>query len=76
MDVSRRWLVALLALAAALATLTSCVRVHVHERETLAAPAMRAPTWPTLERADEHTFAVREGTGGATSAGAGGCGCN
>jgi hypothetical protein len=56
--------------------LNACVRVRAHERETLASPAMRAPAWPTVDRADEHTFAIREGTGGATSAGAGGCGCN
>jgi hypothetical protein len=32
--------------------------------------------WPSLDRADQHVFAVREGTEGATVEGGGGCGCN
>lgn len=63
------------ALACALA-LAGCVRVRPHQRQRLADPAMAAPTWPTLERADEHTREVSEGSGGATGAGGGGCGCN
>jgi len=64
----------LLLLVTALAA--GCVTVHPHERQRLAEPGLRDPTWPSLERADQHTFEVREGTGGATHAGGGGCGCN
>lgn len=53
-----------------------CVRVHAHERATLAKPAMQAPVWPDRATSDDHVFTVREGTGGATAAGGGGCGCN
>ncbi len=64
------WLVVLLLLA------TGCVRVRPYQRETLAQPIMQAPPWPALEPLDEHLFEVREGTGGATGAAGGGCGCN
>jgi hypothetical protein len=37
---------------------------------------MASPVWPAIDAADEHVFVVREGTGGATAAGGGGCGCN
>ena len=40
-----------------------CARVRPHEREHLAHPAMQAPVWPAIDRADQHTFTVREGTG-------------
>lgn len=53
-----------------------CVRVRPHERQRLADPAMQAPAWPALERADVHTRAITEGSDGATGAGGGGCGCN
>jgi hypothetical protein len=53
-----------------------CVRVHAHQRGRLAAPAMQAPVWPEISAAEDHVFVVREGTGGATGAGGGGCGCN
>ncbi len=55
---------------------SSFVRVHAHQRELLAAPAMRAPVWPAVTTGDEHVFTVREGTGGASTEGGGGCGCN
>ena len=55
---------------------SGCVRVRAHQRELLAAPAMRAPVWPTVTVGDDHVFAVREGTDGANAAGGGGCGCN
>ncbi|MBL0220408.1 MAG: DUF4266 domain-containing protein [Myxococcales bacterium] len=65
-------------LVVAISTLAApgCVRVHPHEREHLAAPAMRAPVWPVVTTGDEHAFAVREGTEGASAEGGGGCGCN
>ncbi|MBS1124589.1 MAG: NnrS protein involved in response to, partial [Deltaproteobacteria bacterium] len=53
-----------------------CVRVHAHQRERLASPAMRSPVWPAVTTADEHVFVVREGTAGASAGGGGGCGCN
>jgi hypothetical protein len=66
-----------LALVVLIACLGSaCARVRPHEREHLAHPAMRAPVWPGVDRADQHTFTVREGTGGASGGGGAGCGCN
>jgi hypothetical protein len=64
-----------LVLAIALAA-SACVRVHPHQRERLAEPAMQAPVWPDLERQDDHVREIAEGTGGATATGGGGCGCN
>jgi hypothetical protein len=55
---------------------TGCVVVRPQQREHLAQPAMRDPIWPSLRRADQHLFLVREGSEGATSQGGGGCGCN
>ena len=56
--------------------LGACARVQRHERQRLAHPAMRAGLWPAVERGDQHVFAIREGTEGATGEGGGGCGCN
>jgi hypothetical protein len=53
-----------------------CLVVRPHQREHLAQPAMNDPVWPSVRRADEHLFVVREGTQGATPQGGGGCGCN
>jgi hypothetical protein len=66
----------LVAVAAVWALASGCLRVQPHQRERLADPAMQAPVWPALERQDDHTREVSEGTGGATSTGGGGCGCN
>ncbi len=63
-------------LAFATLVLGACVQVRPHQREHLAHPAMQAPVWPAIDQADQHTFLVREGTGGATGTGGGGCGCN
>lgn len=59
----------------ALVFASGCVVVRPHQREHLAHPAM-GEMWPAVDRADQHTFEVREGTGGATAQGGGGCGCN
>ncbi len=66
------------AFAVLLASLAAagCVRVQAHQRAHLAARGMASPVWRELTTADEHVFTVREGTGGATAAGGGGCGCN
>ncbi|MCA9675310.1 MAG: DUF4266 domain-containing protein [Kofleriaceae bacterium] len=53
-----------------------CVRVRPYQRQRLASPAMQAPVWPALDRADHHTREVREGTGGATGEAGTSCGCN
>ena len=53
-----------------------CVRVAPYQRGHLAARIMEAPTWPVLDAHEEHVHEVREGTGGATGAASGGCGCN
>jgi hypothetical protein len=53
-----------------------CVTVKPWQRETLAAPAMIDPPWPMLHRLEQHVFAVREASSGATGAAGGGCGCN
>ncbi len=66
-----------IALVAVLVGATSaCVRVRPRQRERLAHPAMQAPVWPAVDRADNHVFIVREGSEGAAGAGGGGCGCN
>ncbi|MBE7447754.1 MAG: DUF4266 domain-containing protein [Kofleriaceae bacterium] len=66
-----------LAIAAiAMGLAASCVRVRPHQRQRLAHPAMQAPVWPAVDRADEHVREVREGSGGATASGGSGCGCN
>jgi len=57
-------------------SLAGCTAVRPHERQRLAHPALRDPTWPGIDRADQHTFEVREGTGGDSRTGGGGCGCN
>ncbi|HEU4663630.1 MAG TPA: DUF4266 domain-containing protein [Dokdonella sp.] len=67
---------AALVIVLAVCTLPACVRVHAYQRAELAARGMASPVWPELDAADEHVFVVREGTGGATAAGGGGCGCN
>lgn len=53
-----------------------CVRVAPYQRGHLAAPIMEALPWPVLDAHDQHVYEVREGTGGATGAASGGCGCN
>ncbi|MBZ0236807.1 MAG: DUF4266 domain-containing protein [Deltaproteobacteria bacterium] len=65
-----------LRIALGLTLLGACVRVHPHERQQLAHPAMQGSAWPAVERADQHVFSVREGTEGASAEGGGGCGCN
>jgi len=64
------------AIALVVIAASGCVRVHAHQRERLASPAMRSPVWPSVTAADEHVFVVREGTAGASAGGGGGCGCN
>jgi hypothetical protein len=67
-----RWLVPLLALALA----GGCVRVHPHQRETLARRSMATDADPAESKVDEHVEEYREGSIGGGSAGGGGCGCN
>jgi anti-sigma-K factor RskA len=62
--------------ALAIVAVAACARVRPHQRQRLAHPAMQAPVWPAVDRADEHVREVREGSGGATTSGGGGCGCN
>jgi hypothetical protein len=59
-----------------LIAVAGCARVKPHQRETLAHPAMQQPAWPEVEADDQHTFEVREGSGGATGTAGGGCGCD
>lgn len=59
-----------------LVAVSACARVRPRQRARLAHPAMQAPVWPAVDRADNHVFVVREGSEGATGAGGGGCGCN
>ena len=63
-------------LVIAIAAVAGCVRVRVYQRQILAHPAMQEPVWAAAARADQHMFEVREGSGGATGASGGGCGCN
>lgn len=65
-----------LLIAFALTFVVGCARVKPYERETLAKRAMQSSPQPGVERADQHTFDVREGTGGANGNAGGGCGCN
>lgn len=53
-----------------------CVRVAPYQRGHLAPRIMEATPWPALDAHAAHVHEVREGTGGATGAASGGCGCN
>jgi hypothetical protein len=64
-----RWLILFVALA-------GCVRVHAHQRELLAKPAMNPEAAPLEQKLDTHVQEYREGSMGGTGVGGGGCGCN
>jgi len=53
-----------------------CVRVHAHERGTLARPDMELGAVPELSSGEDHARAYREGATGGGTGKAGGCGCN
>ncbi len=53
-----------------------CVRVRPWQREILTRPELRDPPWPAIKRGDDHAWRIREGVGGASVGGGGGCGCN
>jgi hypothetical protein len=52
------------------------VRVHAHEREYLARPAMDPDSGPLERKLDTHVQEYREGSMGGAGVGGGGCGCN
>jgi hypothetical protein len=64
----------ILAVIAILAT--GCVRVHAHERGTLARPDMELGAMPEMSAGEDHARAYREGATGGGAGKAGGCGCN
>jgi hypothetical protein len=67
----KRWMVLLVALAAA-----GCVRVKPWQREHLARPEMVNDEEPGESRFHEHQRASREGAAGGSGQAGGGCGCN
>ncbi|MCX5747413.1 MAG: DUF4266 domain-containing protein [Proteobacteria bacterium] len=67
-----RWLVAALLVA----SIPSCVRVHAHQRESLAKRAMTDDQGKGEQRFKTHERGAREGADGGTGQPGGGCGCN
>jgi hypothetical protein len=63
------------ALAVLSVLLAACATVRPYERELLTDPAMEFGDDPIALHAD-HVRAYREGAGGESSVGGGGCGCN
>ena len=63
-------------LIVAILLLGGCVRVHAHQRGTLARPDMVMGSTPDLTSGEEHARAYREGATGGGAGKAGGCGCN
>lgn len=63
-------------LAVGLCLAAGCVRVHAHQRERLAHPAMQGSVWAEEDKSEQHVFEVREASKGATGKTGGGCGCN
>ncbi len=53
-----------------------CVRVHAHQRGTLARHDMELGSTPDMASGEDHARAYREGAMGGGSGKAGGCGCN
>jgi len=58
------------------ATLSGCVVVKAHERETLAKRSMTNDRDPGEARFGQHAAGSREGADGGTGQPGGGCGCN
>lgn len=56
--------------------LSGCATVRPEEREHLAEPGMTFGSDSVADQAEEHVFANREGSIGASSVVGGGCGCN
>jgi hypothetical protein len=67
---SSRWLVLVLVLASA------CATVRPEERELLADPAMTYGSGGEVQVQEDHVVANREGSSGGGSTSGGGCGCN
>lgn len=64
------------ALAAALLSGCSTVRVQPWERGTLTEYSMRPDRDPLASAMNEHTYFSREATGGGNAVGGSSCGCN
>lgn len=70
---SRTWVSGLLLAAIAVG---GCATVAPYERERLARRDMNVTRGADARAGQEHATAFREGSGGATGATGGGCGCN
>lgn len=68
--------VRLLAVAAALLSVSGCANVKPWQRGTLADYTMRADRDPLATSQAEHIFFSREASNGGRGVGGGGCGCN
>ena len=66
--------VKLLAVVAAVSSLSGCVHVKPWQRGKLAHPTMSASSF--AGPAEEHLYAVHEGAAGGGAAAESGCGCN
>jgi hypothetical protein len=67
---SSRWLVLLLVVTAA------CATVRPEDRELLADPAMNYGSGGEVQVQEDHVIANREGSAGGGTSSGGGCGCN
>lgn len=59
-----------------LGSVSGCVRVPPHERDTLARRDMERGAGAELRAGEVHARAYREGSIGGAEARSGGCGCN
>lgn len=71
---SSRGAVKLLAIVAAISSLSGCVQVKPWQRGKLAHPTMSTSSF--AGPAEEHLYAVHEGAAGGGAAAESGCGCN
>ena len=74
MNTRRRWLLAMLLLAAF--GISGCATVRPWDRDLLAKKSMRFVPLPHELAVDDHIYFSKEGSTGGMDAAGGGCGCN
>jgi hypothetical protein len=73
---TRRLLLVLPPMIAALLTQTGCSDVQPWEKQYLAKPTMALDPDPQERKLRNHVYGAREGAFGGYGVGGGGCGCN